>query len=88
MLGSAGLKDGIADVVSGKNTLTIHGETFVCGCTAARGFDVASARKLDGTNLIVTGRFYLHAGRDELLVTGNSSTPEPPPGWSSAPLGQ
>jgi hypothetical protein len=42
VLGPAGLKDGIADVVSGNNTLTIHGKVFVRGFTAARGFDVAS----------------------------------------------
>ena len=41
-LGPAGLKDGIADVVSGNNTVTIHGKVFVRGFTAARGFDVAS----------------------------------------------
>jgi Subtilase family len=42
VLGPAGLKDGIADVVSGNNTLFIHGRVFVRGFTAARGFDVAS----------------------------------------------
>jgi subtilase family serine protease len=42
VLGPAGLKDGIADVVSGNNTLFIHGKVFVRGFTAARGFDVAS----------------------------------------------
>ncbi len=42
VLGPAGLKDGIADVVSGNNTLTIHGKVYVRGFTAARGFDVAS----------------------------------------------
>jgi subtilase family serine protease len=42
VLGSAGLKDGIADVVSGNNTLIIHGKVFVRGFTAARGFDVVS----------------------------------------------
>jgi hypothetical protein len=41
-LGPAGLKDGIADVVSGNNTLTIHGKVLVRGFTAASGFDVAS----------------------------------------------
>jgi subtilase family serine protease len=40
-LGPAGLKDGIADVVSGNNTLYIHGKVFVRGFTAANGFDVA-----------------------------------------------
>jgi hypothetical protein len=42
VLGPAGLKDGIADIVSGNNTLTIHGRVFVRGFTAAKGFDVAS----------------------------------------------
>ena len=42
MLGPAGLKDGIADVVSGNNTVTVHGKVFVPGFTAAKGFDVAS----------------------------------------------
>jgi hypothetical protein len=42
VLGPAGLKDGVADIVSGSNTLTIHGKVFVPGFTAARGFDVAS----------------------------------------------
>ena len=42
VLGSAGLKDGIADVVSGNDTLIIHGKVFVRGFTAARGFDVVS----------------------------------------------
>ena len=42
VLGPAGLKDGIADVVSGNNTVTINGRTFVPGFSAARGFDVAS----------------------------------------------
>jgi subtilase family serine protease len=42
VLGPAGLKDGIADVVSGDNTVTMHGRVVVPGFTAARGFDVAS----------------------------------------------
>jgi subtilase family serine protease len=42
VLGPAGLRDGIADVVSGNNTVTIHGKVYVHGFTAARGFDVAS----------------------------------------------
>jgi hypothetical protein len=42
VLGPAGLKDGIADVVSGNNTVTIHGKVFVPGFTVAKGFDVAS----------------------------------------------
>ena len=42
VLGPAGLKDGIADVVSGNNTVTIDGKVYVRGFTAARGFDVAS----------------------------------------------
>jgi subtilase family serine protease len=42
VLGPAGLKDGIADIVSGNDTLTIDGKVFVHGFTAARGFDVAS----------------------------------------------
>jgi subtilase family serine protease len=42
VLGPAGLKDGIADVVSGDNTVTIHGKVYVRGFAATRGFDVAS----------------------------------------------
>jgi subtilase family serine protease len=42
VLGPAGLKDGIADVVSGNNTLMFDAKVFVRGFTAARGFDVAS----------------------------------------------
>lgn len=42
VLGPAGLKDGIADIVSGNNTLIINGKIFVRGFTAAKGFDVAS----------------------------------------------
>jgi subtilase family serine protease len=42
VLGPAGLKDGIADVISGNNTLFIDGKAFVRGFTAAKGFDVAS----------------------------------------------
>jgi subtilase family serine protease len=42
VLGPAGLKDGIADVVSGSNTVTIHGKLLVPGFAAAKGFDVAS----------------------------------------------
>lgn len=42
VLGPAGLKDGIADVVSGSNTVIIHGTVYVRGFTAGRGFDVAS----------------------------------------------
>jgi subtilase family serine protease len=42
VLGPAGLKDGIADVVSGNNTVTWEGKVLVRGFTAARGFDVAS----------------------------------------------
>jgi hypothetical protein len=42
VLGPAGIKDGIADVVSGNNTVTINGKVYVPGFTAARGFDVAS----------------------------------------------
>jgi subtilase family serine protease len=42
VLGPAGLRDGIADVVSGNNTVTIDGKEFVRGFSAARGFDVVS----------------------------------------------
>jgi subtilase family serine protease len=42
VLGPAGLKDGIADVVSGNNTVTWHGKVYVRGFTARKGFDVAS----------------------------------------------
>jgi subtilase family serine protease len=41
-LGPAGIKDGIADVVSGDNTLYIDRRVFVRGFTATKGFDVAS----------------------------------------------
>jgi subtilase family serine protease len=36
VLGPAGLKDGIADIVSGNNTLIIHRKVYVRGFTAAR----------------------------------------------------
>jgi subtilase family serine protease len=42
VLGPAGLNDGVADVVSGNNTLTVHGKVYVRGFNAARGFDVVS----------------------------------------------
>jgi subtilase family serine protease len=42
MLGPAGLKDGIADIVHGNNTLYINGKAYVPGFKAAKGFDVAS----------------------------------------------
>ena len=42
VLGPAGLKDGIADVVSGNNTVIRNGKVVVRGFTAAKGFDVAS----------------------------------------------
>ena len=42
VLGPAGLKAGIADVVSGNNTLFVNGKVYVRGFTAARGFNVAS----------------------------------------------
>ena len=41
VLGPAGAKDGIADVVSGNNSMTVNGVT-VPGFTAANGFDVAT----------------------------------------------
>jgi hypothetical protein len=41
-LGPVGLKDGIADVVSGNNTLYVDRKVYVRGFTAAKGFDVAS----------------------------------------------
>ena len=41
-LGPAGLKDGIADIVSGNNTLTIDDKVLMRGFAAANGFDVAS----------------------------------------------
>ncbi len=42
VLGPHGLKDGIADVVSGNNSLVRDGQVVVRGFTAAKGFDVAS----------------------------------------------
>jgi subtilase family serine protease len=42
VLGPAGLRDGVADVVSGNNTLTVDGKVIVRGFAAAKGFDVAS----------------------------------------------
>jgi subtilase family serine protease len=42
VLGPTGLKDGIADIVSGNNTLIINGKIFVRGFTATKGFDIAS----------------------------------------------
>ena len=42
VLGPAGLKDGIADVVSGNNTLRINGNVVVRGFAATKGFDVAT----------------------------------------------
>ena len=42
VLGPAGLKDGIADIVSGNNTVTVDGKVYVPGFTARKGFDVAS----------------------------------------------
>jgi subtilase family serine protease len=56
VLGPAGLKDGIADVVSGNNTVTIHGKVFVHGFTAARGFDVASGWGTIRANTFTFGR--------------------------------
>jgi subtilase family serine protease len=42
VLGPRGSKAGIADVVSGNNSVVSGGKTIVPGFTAARGFDVAS----------------------------------------------
>jgi hypothetical protein len=42
VLGPAGLKDGIADVVHGDDTLYVDGKVYVRGFRAAKGFDVAS----------------------------------------------
>ncbi|HEX9623460.1 MAG TPA: S53 family peptidase [Streptosporangiaceae bacterium] len=42
VLGPAGLKDGIADVVSGNNDVIRNGKVVVKGFAAAKGFDVAS----------------------------------------------
>ncbi|HYK32460.1 MAG TPA: hypothetical protein VEV63_10885 [Streptosporangiaceae bacterium] len=42
VLGPAGLKDGVADVISGNNTLIRKGKVIVRGFSAAKGFDVAS----------------------------------------------
>ncbi|HET7015309.1 MAG TPA: hypothetical protein VFI65_15430 [Streptosporangiaceae bacterium] len=42
VLGPAGLKDGIADVVSGNNDVIRNGKVAVKGFAAAKGFDVAS----------------------------------------------
>ncbi len=42
VLGPHGLKDGIADVVSGNNSAVSKGKVVVRGFSAAKGFDVAS----------------------------------------------
>ncbi len=42
VLGPHGRKDGIADVVSGNNSVIRKGKVVVTGFTAAKGFDVAS----------------------------------------------
>jgi subtilase family serine protease len=42
VLGSAGARDGIADVVRGNNSVVSNGKVTVPGFTAGRGFDVAS----------------------------------------------
>jgi hypothetical protein len=42
VLGPAGLEDGIADIMSGNNTLIIDGKRIVRGFSATRGFDVVS----------------------------------------------
>jgi hypothetical protein len=42
VLGPAGMRDGIADVVQGNNNLIENGKVVVRGFAAARGFDVAS----------------------------------------------
>ena len=42
VLGPAGLKDGVADVVSGNNDVIRSGKLAVKGFAAAKGFDVAS----------------------------------------------
>src|SRR6185437_10599966 len=42
VLGPAGLKGGIADVVSGNNDVIRNGKVAVKGFAAAKGFDVAS----------------------------------------------
>jgi len=53
VLGPAGLKDGIADVVSGNNTVTWHGKILVRGFSAGRGFDVASGWGTIRANMFV-----------------------------------
>src|SRR5262249_17439622 len=42
VLGPAGLKDGVADVVTGNNDMIRNGKVDVKGFAAAKGFDVAS----------------------------------------------
>jgi subtilase family serine protease len=42
VLGPAGLKDGIADVVSGNNDVIRNGKVAVKGFAAAKGYDIAS----------------------------------------------
>jgi subtilase family serine protease len=42
VLGAAGARDGIADVVSGNNSVVRNGKVTVPGFTAGHGFDVAS----------------------------------------------
>jgi hypothetical protein len=52
VLGPAGVRDGIADVVSGDNTLHIGRQVVVRGFVAADGFDVAS-----GWGTVMAGTF-------------------------------
>jgi subtilase family serine protease len=52
VLGPAGLKDGVADVVSGNNDVIRNGQVAVRGFAAAKGFDVAS-----GWGTILAGAF-------------------------------
>ncbi len=52
VLGPAGLKDGVADVVSGNNDVIRNGKVAVRGFAAAKGFDVAS-----GWGTILAGTF-------------------------------
>jgi subtilase family serine protease len=42
VLGPAGAKDGIADVVSGNDSVIVNGEVTIAGFTATKGFDMAT----------------------------------------------
>jgi subtilase family serine protease len=75
VLGPAGLKDGIADVVSGDNTVTIHGKVYVPGFTAARGFDVASGwGTIRASNFVPALARATQAARQDASVRAEAKT--------------